>query len=257
MAESPVFDSLFAFFFKYSSFVFQQGEFRLAAPSPVYIAVVLAAVAALVTVLTYRSAPGDASVLDRAVLITLRLCLMGLVLFCLFRPVLILRAAVPQQNFIGILLDDSRSMRVADQDGKPRGEFVSEVFGANSPVMRALSSRYAVRLFRFASSTDRVGATGDLTFEGTQTKLGDALQRAKDELAGLPLAGLVMVTDGADNEESSIQESLLGLRASQVPVWTPLVMCEMGTSSSLVSGQMKFHMRRGTSPQSILFRADN
>ena len=44
------------------------------------------------------SAPGDASWLDRAVLITLRLCLVGLVLFCLFRPVLILRAAVPQQK---------------------------------------------------------------------------------------------------------------------------------------------------------------
>ena len=90
-----MFDSLFAFFFKYSPYVFEQGELRLALSSPVYIAVALAAAAALATVLTYRSAPGDASWLDRAVLITLRLCLVGLVLFCLFRPVLILRAAGP------------------------------------------------------------------------------------------------------------------------------------------------------------------
>ena len=131
--------------------------------------------AALATVLTYRSAPGDASWLDRTVLITLRLCLVGLVLFCLFRPVLILRAAVPQQNFLGILLDDSRSMRVADHDGKPRGEFVNATFSPDSPVMKALSSRYAVRVFRFASSTDRVGAARDLSFDGTQTKLGEAL----------------------------------------------------------------------------------
>ena len=153
-------------------------------------------------------------------LITLRLCLVALVLFCLFRPVLILRAAVPQQNFLGILLDDSRSMRVADYDGKPRGEFVTSMFGPESPVMKALSSRYAVRVFRFASSTDRVAAARELSFDGTQTKLGEALQRAKDEFAGLPLAGLVMVTDGADTEEASIQESLLGLRASQIPVFT-------------------------------------
>ena len=86
--------------------------------------------------------------------------------------------------------------------------------------MKALSSRYAVRVFRFASNTDRVGAARDLSFDGTQTKLGEALQRAKDEFTGLPLAGLVMVTDGADTEESSIQESLLGLRASQIPVFT-------------------------------------
>ncbi len=215
-----MFDSLFEFFFKYSPYVFQQGEFRLAASSPVFVAVALAAVIALATVLTYRTAPGDAGGLDRAVLIALRLCLVGIVLFCLFRPVLILRAAVPQQNFLGILLDDSRSMRVADYNGKARGEFVNETFGADSPVMKALSSRYAVRIFRFASSTDRVAAARDLSFDGTQTKLGSALQRAKDEFAGLPLAGLVMVTDGADTEESSIQESLLGLRASQIPVFT-------------------------------------
>ena len=55
-----MFDSLFAFFFKYSPYVFQQGEFHLAPSSPVYIAVALAGVAALATVLTYRSAPGDA-----------------------------------------------------------------------------------------------------------------------------------------------------------------------------------------------------
>jgi uncharacterized membrane protein len=214
-----VFDSLFTFFFKYSPYVFQQGEFRLALSSPVYIAAALAAAAALATILTYRTAPGDASLLDRIVLIGLRLCLVGLVLFCLFRPVLILRAAVPQQNFLGILLDDSRSMRVADHEGKPRGEFVSTTFAPDSPLMKALSSRYAVRLFKFSSTADRVGTARDLAFDGTQTKVADALQRAKDEFAGLPLAGLVMVTDGADTAESSIQESLLGLRASQIPVF--------------------------------------
>ena len=215
-----MFDSLFAFFFKYSPYVFQQGELRLALSSPVYIAAGIAAAAALVTVLTYRSAPGEATWIDRSVLIGLRLCLVALVLFCLFRPVLILRAAVPQQNFLGILLDDSRSMRVADQGGKPRGEFVAATFAPDSPLMKALSSRYAVRVFRFASGTDRISTARDLSYDGTQTKLGDALQRAKDEFTGLPLAGLVMVTDGADTQESSIQESLLGLRASQVPVFT-------------------------------------
>src|SRR5204863_3443955 len=82
------------------------------------------------------------------------------------------------------------------------------------------ASRYALRFFRFSSSADRVGAAKDLTYSGTQTKLSEALLRAKDEFSGLPLAGLVMVTDGADTQESSIQESLLGLRAAQVPVFS-------------------------------------
>jgi uncharacterized membrane protein len=215
-----VLEPLFTFFFKYSPYVFRQGDFRLAMSSPVYVAIVVAAVVALVTVLTYRRAPGDATLLDRAVLISLRLCLVVVVLFCLFRPVLVLRAAVPQQNFLGILLDDSRSMRVGDHDGKPRSEFLNTTFGPESPILKALSSRYAVRLFRFSSSADRVANVRDLAYDGTQSKLGEALQRTKDEFAGLPLAGLVLVTDGADTQESSIQESLLGLRASEVPVFT-------------------------------------
>jgi len=215
-----VFETLFAFFFKYSPYVFRQGDFRLAVSSPIYIAAALAATAALVTVLTYRTAPGDASLLDRGVLIALRLCLVAVVLFCLFRPVLILRAAVPQQNFLGVLLDDSLSMRVADQGDKPRSEFVNGTFGPDSAVLRALASRYAIRFFSFSSSATRVGNARDLTYNGTQTKLSEALLRAKEEFSGLPLAGLVMVTDGADTQESSIQESLLGLRAAQVPVFT-------------------------------------
>jgi uncharacterized membrane protein len=215
-----VFDAVFAFLFKYSPYVFRQGDFRLAVSSPVYLAAAVAAAVALVTVLTYRTAPGDASLPDRAVLIALRLCLVAVVLFCLFRPVLILRASVPQQNFLGILLDDSRSMRVADENGKSRSEFVNSTFGPDSAVMKALSSRYAIRYFRFSSSADRVSGPRDLSFNGTQTKLSEALVRAKEEFSGLPLAGLVMVTDGADTQESSIQESLLGLRAAQVPVFT-------------------------------------
>jgi uncharacterized membrane protein len=215
-----VLESVFEFFFKYSPYVFRQGEFRLAISSPVYIATAVAAAAALVAVLTYRTAPGEANWLDRAVLITLRLCLVAVVLFCLFRPVLILRAAVPQQNFLGVLLDDSRSMRVADQDGKPRSDFVNGTFGPDSPVLKALSARYALRFFSFSSSAARVAGSRDLTYNGTQTKLSEALLRSKEEFAGLPLAGLVMVTDGADTQESSIQESLLGLRAAQVPVFT-------------------------------------
>ena len=185
-----------------------------------YIAIGIAVAAALTTVLTYRSAPGDATWLDRAVLITLRLCLVGLVLFCLFRPVLILRAAVPQQNFLGILLDDSRSMRVADHDGKPRGEFVGATFSPDSPVMKALWSRYAVRVFRFASGTDRVGTARDLSYDGTQTKLGEALQRAKDEFTGLAARWPGDGDRRCRYRRVVHQESLLGLRASQVPVFT-------------------------------------
>lgn len=215
-----MFESLFAFFFKYRPFIFQQGEFRFAASSPVFLGVAAAVIAAALTILTYRGVRGQTRILDRIVLAGLRLGALAVVLLCLFRPVLILRAAVPQQNFLGILLDDSRSMRVGDQNGEPRSAFVNATFGADSAVLKGLSARYALRFFRFSSSTDRVATAGDLAFGGTQTRLGEALQRAREEFTGLPLAGLVMVTDGADTAEASMEASLLALRAAEVPVFT-------------------------------------
>ena len=46
---------------------------------------------------------------------------------------------------------------------------------------------------------------------GTATRLGQALDRARDELAGLPLAGLVMVSDGADTSDAAIDDTLSSL----------------------------------------------
>ena len=88
-------------------------------------------------VITYRRVRGKGTLRDRLVLTALRMAALALVLFCLFRPTLVVRAAVPQQNVVAVLLDDSRSMQIPDWDGKPRGEFVREQFGAaDSPLLQ-------------------------------------------------------------------------------------------------------------------------
>ena len=106
-------------------------------------------------------------------------------------------------------------MQVADQDGKPRSDFVHRASSAGRT--RRCSPRSASasvsRVFRFSSSAERLQSTADLTFQGTGTRLGDALDRARDELSGLPVAGLVLVTDGADNAETTLDESIAALKA--------------------------------------------
>jgi uncharacterized membrane protein len=77
-----------------------------------------------------------------------------------------------------------------------------------------------LRNFRFSSSAQRLGSPADLTFGGAQTKLGAALDGARQELAGLPLAGLVVVTDGADTTDGELSEALLAMKAADVPVFT-------------------------------------
>jgi uncharacterized membrane protein len=212
--------SLFEFLFKYRPGIFSQGEFHFAPAPLVYLAFVAVGAAVATTFVSYRRLRGTGRTRDRVVLVALRLAVLALACFCLLRPVLVLRAAVPQQNFLGVLVDDSRSMRIAD-GGEPRSTAVARLLAMEQGQLLAnLSERFVVRLFRFSSSTERLPAAGDLTFEGSESRLGEALQRARDELAGLPVAGFVMLSDGADTTETAIAESLLPLKADGIPVFT-------------------------------------
>ncbi len=215
-----MFEALFRSLFEHSPAMFSQGEIRWAAWPGSYVAVAVAVVAAGVAAATYRSSARLAT-RDRVLLTTMRLALLALLALCLFRPVLVVRAAVPQQNVVGVLLDDSRSMQIADQDGQPRAGFVRSRFGAlDSGDLQALADRFTVRVFRFSSSATRVGHGNEMTFGGTETRLGAALTTARQELAGLPVAGLVMVSDGVDTADAALGEALLGLKAEGVPVFT-------------------------------------
>jgi len=214
-------DKLFRFLFKYPPLVFQQGDFAWGLSRPVLLVVAGVTAVAIAALFTYRGLSTVDRTRDRIVLVGLRLAALTVLLFCLFRPTLILKAAVPQQNFLGVLIDDSRSMAIADRDGQPRSAFVQQqLTGPSARLLDALSQRFVVRFFRFSSSSDRVASAGDLKFGGTSTRLGQALDRARDELAGLPLAGLVMVTDGADTSDATIDESLASLKARSIPVFT-------------------------------------
>jgi uncharacterized membrane protein len=214
-----VFDAIFRFFFELSPVVFSQGEYRFAPTSGSYLAAILVGVGAGLTILAYRSGRGRTR--DRVALAGIRLAILAIILVCLFRPLLVVRAASPQQNFLGVLLDDSRSMQIADMDGQPRANYVKTEFADHTRgMLQALSSRFTVRTFRFSSAATRTTQESDLTFNGSQSRLGAALSGVRQELAGLPVAGLVMVSDGADTADAALGEALLALKAESLPVFT-------------------------------------
>ncbi len=216
-----MFESLFQFLFEYRPVIFQQGEFRLLPTAGAYTAATLALGAVVMAVLGYRDARRRGRLRDRIILAALRTATLLVVLFCLFRPVLIVKAAVPQQNFLAVLLDDSRSMQIADWNTDARAAFVRKEFGAaDAGLLKALGDKFVLRTFRFSSSASRAASAADLDFAGPQTKLGAALDGARQELAGLPLAGMVLVSDGADTTDAELTDALLALKAEGVPVFT-------------------------------------
>jgi hypothetical protein len=214
-----VFESAFRFLFKYEPLVFEQGQFVLGATRSLWLIALLAVAVGVYVAWTYwqvRALEGR----PRLILLATRIALLLIVAFTVLRPMLLLRVAVPQQNFVGVLIDDSRSMQVADEGAGTRADYVRREVGvADAPLLAALGERFVPRVFRFSSSAERLQTPGDLTFQGTGTRLGDAIERAREELSGLPVAGLVVISDGADNAETTLDQPVASLRAAGVPVF--------------------------------------
>lgn len=221
-------ESLFTFMFKYRPLLFEQGRIALQPPFPLLGLLLAAGLAVALIGWTYRRPMAKASAGDRLLLTMLRGLAFVVLFFCLMRPALVLSSVAPQQNFLGILIDDSRSMRVADDGVRPRSAFVAESFGGpDAALLKALEARFQLRFFRFSDEVQRMMHVSELAFGGGRTSIAPALERVREELAALPLSGVVLVTDGADggaesarDGHSALSQALLGLRVAGIPVYT-------------------------------------
>ena len=212
--------AVFQFLFKYRPTEFAKASFAFGAPLSVALLLLLVAAIGVPAVMSYAGVRGKSTRRDRWVLGTLRVAALVVLVVCLFRPMLLLSAAVPQRNYVGVLIDDSRSMRIADRDGKPRSDWIEHsIGGPDSALLKALRQRFIVRLFRFASDAQRVDSASSLSFNAGETHLATAIEQARQELDGVPLSGLVVLSDGADNSRTPIGDELLSLRAKSVPIF--------------------------------------
>lgn len=214
-------DAIFQFLFKFRPEVFEQGDLVFGAPASVRLWLGMAGLLGASAVATYTIARGKSSVTDRGIMAGLRVALLGLLVFCLMQPTLVLSTVVPQQNFVGILIDDSRSMGLENEDGSLRSDFVASAFTpGESELIDDLAERFVLRFFRFSDGAGRIDGPRELSYDGTGTDIAGALDLAREELTGVPLSGLVMVSDGADNDDRPLTEALVPLQAAGVPVFT-------------------------------------
>lgn len=212
-------DRGFELVFKYRPLVFSQGELAFSPPWPVWLVVCAVLASAAAACWLYGRDRRDTPFRVRAFLLGLRLSALALLLFALLRPVLVLRAVEPQRNVLAVLVDDSRSLAIADRDGVPRHTFVEQAFGRERALRAALAERFTLRYFRFSSKTERVAGPETARFDGTRSEIGQALQQTAEELTGLPASGIILLTDGADTSRTPMADTLRRLRAAGLPVF--------------------------------------
>jgi uncharacterized membrane protein len=218
-------EALFELLFKYRPVVFERGSLGFDWPVPWMALLPLAFVAAVAGAWLYRRSQAGLTARDRWVLGGLRVAVIVFVAACLARPILAVSRAIEQRNVVGIVVDDSRSMRIADHGSSARGDYAHQVFGgADSALFKALAEKFQLRFFRASGAGGRSETLGETPLNGSRTHLATSLLRAEEELAGAPVAGMVLISDGADNTASMpgatpMLEQLLALRARQIPVY--------------------------------------
>src|SRR5687768_1094210 len=139
-------ESVFAFLFKYRPEVFEKGDLVFGAPSSVIVLLVLGLLIGGPAVMTYATVRGKSTRRDRWVLSALRSASLIVLVLCLFRPMLLLSDAIPQRNFVAVLLDDSKSMTLTDAGGKARGAFQMSAFAPESTLLTELRKKFQVRV---------------------------------------------------------------------------------------------------------------
>lgn len=166
---------------------------------PFWVIVLFALSVAGLVVLFYRRMPVATSTPMKSLLTSLKILPLLLVVFCLMEPVIVSSEVSPRRGFLLMLFDDSGSMGIQDAtQGLSRVEAVKRRFGDDG-LLEELAAQFRLRSYRFADRTERVPGIGELDASGTATDMAGALAQAAGEFRDLPVAALVLVTDGADN----------------------------------------------------------
>lgn len=178
------------------------------------------------------------SVPRKVLLGSLRASVLLIIIFLLLEPVLGFKDTVTRLKPLLVLMDVSESMNTSDKRksyenqkdaalalGKIRSEqpqgllstplsdkIRSEVSDVsrielaknilNLPSFRQLTSDYRVHHFKFGAQLDSIAEKeiANIDAKDKITRLGTAIKEAVSQYAGQPIAGIVLLTDGASNE---------------------------------------------------------
>ncbi len=199
-----------------------------------FVAVVAIALAAVLVMF-----PPDRSRIDgrrRFVLIGLRLAAFLAVVACMTRPTLVSSRKARQQGALLLLADASESMTVADgAAGQSRWEEMATTLANAVPAARRLVDQggFEIAAWTFDREVSPLAATasdpfplGEWTARETsgETAIGAALEEALRSTAGRQIAGVMVLSDGAQHayppRDGPPQAAARGLAELGVPLWS-------------------------------------
>ena len=208
---------MFELLFKYPASIFHKGHFVLLTPWPLWLLGVGILAAAGLLFWHVRRNHGMLSGARPIAIWLLETALIALLLFLLWHPALSVATLRPQQNVVAVLVDDSRSMSIADESGTRLARAQSLL---NGGLLKSLGDRFQVRLYKFGTDAQRIQKSLEIAGNAPATRIGNTLDRVMAESSSLPLGAIVLLTDGADNAGGIDLDTVAAIRRQRIPIHT-------------------------------------
>ncbi|HUS32891.1 MAG TPA: glutamine amidotransferase, partial [Kofleriaceae bacterium] len=181
-----------------------------------------------IVLLAWRASRGS-STWRRATLIGLRGAAAVGALVVLLEPAVELRQVAREPNRIAVLIDDSKSMSLAESpQGPTRIERVRRLIRDSQETLAAWQREHKIDYYTFSET---VSSTSPLALEadpaqGKSTLIRKALEYVRSRYEGRDLAGIVLISDGAatgsfdeDSGDGAVRDFLRSLDTRVHTVW--------------------------------------
>jgi uncharacterized membrane protein len=216
-----IMSAIIEWLFKYRPLLYERGTFAFRPIWPSWITILFIVGALGGAYWLYRRSAGILPSSWRYGLIGLRAAAFLTIILILLQPMLVLHSVIPQQNFIAVAYDTSKSMEIRDGvQGRSRREIERELLQPANPLLKELANKFKLRSFRFAGSAERTDGFEEMPRHGNLTDLEKSLNQVTGDLASVPLAGIVLITDGADNHSANLDAFAARLRSRNIPIYT-------------------------------------
>src|SRR5262245_25735747 len=167
---------------------------QFASPIPWWAAALVAITIAAIAFWSYRQPLAPLSAAQRWTLTVLRALTLGLVVLFLCRPVILLPPVADRDLVVPVLVDVSRSMRIADADGSTRLARAAAIVEQN--IVPSLAGTYTPELYAVGESWSAT-QPADLRADGRRSKLAEAVDAIREQYRGRRVPGIVLISDGA------------------------------------------------------------
>ncbi len=157
--------------------------------------------------------------------LALRLALIWVLLLVLTAPA-IRTTHARQDVYTAVLVDTSRSMAIIDVGTPPiaRIDAARQILlggeGAGDGLIKLLGKGGKVLVYGFDENERRIADAAQMKADGQATDIFRGLHDMDAELRGMPLAAVVLLTDGGRNTGGTTQDAATILAARGVPLYT-------------------------------------